>query len=46
MQLLLQLPSMKFTPKQKEIIVSQIIDNVELFGKPVVIAENLSYLIH
>jgi hypothetical protein len=46
MQLLLELPKMKLTIKQKDLIVSQIIDNVEIFGKPVVIAENLSYLLH
>jgi len=46
MLLLKQLPNMNFMPKQKEIIISQIIDNVEVFGKPPTIAENLSYLIH
>jgi len=46
MAMLKILPNMKFTLKQKELLITQIIDNVELFGKPTTIAENLSYLIH
>jgi hypothetical protein len=46
MQLLLELPKMRLTTKQKDLIISQIIDNIEIFGKPAVIAENLSYFIH
>ena len=45
-QLLLQLPSMKFSSRQRELILSQIVDNIEMYGKPSVAAENLSYLIH
>jgi hypothetical protein len=45
-QLLTQLPSMKFTVKQRELILSQIMDNLEVFGKSYISAENLSYFIH
>ena len=44
-QLIRELPKIKFTAKQKEVLISQIIDNVELFGKPKTIASNLSFLI-
>jgi hypothetical protein len=40
------LPNMKFTSRQREIILAQITDNIEVFGKPAVTAENLSYFIH
>lgn len=46
LQLIMQLPSMKFTSKQREVILSQIIDNLEVFGKAHISAENLSYFIH
>ena len=46
LQLIMQLPSMKFTSRQREIILSQVIDNLEVFGKTHIAAENLSYFIH
>ena len=46
LQLLLQLPKMKFSVKQREIILTQIVDNIEIYGSPTVAAENLSYVIH
>lgn len=46
MQLLSILPSVKLHDRQKEIIVAQIVDNIEAYGKPEIIAENLSYFIH
>lgn len=46
MSLLLQLPKMNFCKKQKSIILSQIIDNIDAFGKGEIAAENLSYFIH
>lgn len=45
-QLLLELPKMKFSSRQKELLLSQIVDNLEAFGTPQVAAENLSYLLH
>ena len=44
-QLIRELPKTKFTTRQKDILISQIIDNIELFGEPKTIASNLSYLI-
>ena len=37
---------MKFSVKQREIILTQIVDNIEIYGSPTVAAENLSYVIH
>lgn len=37
---------MKFLPKQREMILSQIVDNIEMYGERSVAAENLSYLVH
>jgi len=45
-QLLSELPKMNFSSKQKELLLSQIVDNIEAFGTPLVSAENLSYLLH
>lgn len=46
MQLIRQLPNVNFTAKQKEVLLSHIIENVGIFGKHLTIAENLSYLIN
>jgi len=45
-QLLNELPKMIFTSRQKELILSQIVDNIEAYGTPIAAAENLSYLLH
>ena len=45
-QLLNELPKMSFTSRQKELLLSQIVDNIEAFGTPLAAAENLSYLLH
>lgn len=44
--LLLQLPKMKFTTKQKDAFLSSIVETIEMFGKKEIAAENLSYLLH
>ena len=46
MQLLKLLPRFNFTTKQKELLVSQIVDNLEVFGRASTIAQNMSYFVH
>ena len=45
-QLLSVIPKMKLSKRQLKLIISQIFDILSVFGKPSIIAENLSFMIY